>query len=179
MTSVGQNPARQCAINAGLSDSTVCTTVNKVCASGLKAIILGAQTIMTGNADIVVAGGAESMSNTPHYLPSLRTGAKYGNQNMVDGIMKDGLQDAYGKQELMGFAAEECAQDHGFNREQQDEYAIRTYQKAQAAQKAGAFDYEIAPIEIPGFRGKPGVTVSQDDEPKNVSRIFPFPKNMP
>jgi acetyl-CoA C-acetyltransferase len=171
VTSVGQNPARQCAINAGLSDSTVCTTVNKVCASGLKAIILGAQTIMTGNADIVVAGGAESMSNTPHYLPSLRTGAKYGNQNMVDGIMKDGLQDAYGKQELMGFAAEECAQDHGFNREQQDEYAIRTYQKAQAAQKAGAFDYEIAPIEIPGFRGKPGVTVSQDDEPKNVSRI--------
>jgi acetyl-CoA C-acetyltransferase len=166
---VGQNPARQCAINAGLSDATVCTTVNKVCASGLKAIILGAQTIMTGNADIVVAGGAESMSNTPHYLPSLRTGAKYGNQNMVDGIMKDGLQDAYGKQELMGFAAEECAQDHGFNREQQDEYAIRTYQKAQAAQKAGAFDFEIAPIEIPGFRGKPGVTVSQDDEPKNLN----------
>lgn len=124
---------------------------------------------MTGNADIIVAGGAESMSNTPHYLPSLRTGAKYGNQTMVDGIMKDGLQDAYGKQELMGFAAEECAQDHDFNREQQDEYAIRTYQKAQAAQKAGAFDYEIAPIEIPGFRGKPGVTVSQDDEPKNVS----------
>ncbi|CEO58530.1 Acetyl-CoA acetyltransferase IB [Penicillium brasilianum] len=166
---VGQNPARQCAINAGLSDATVCTTVNKVCASGLKAIILGAQTIMTGNADIVVAGGAESMSNTPHYLPSLRNGAKYGNQTMVDGIMKDGLQDAYGKQELMGFAAEECAQDHGFNREQQDEYAIRTYQKAQAAQKAGAFDYEIAPIEIPGFRGKPGVTVSQDDEPKNLN----------
>jgi acetyl-CoA C-acetyltransferase len=167
--SVGQNPARQCALGAGLQDSTVCTTVNKVCASGLKAIILGAQTIMTGNADVVVAGGAESMSNTPHYLPSLRTGAKYGNQNMVDGIMKDGLQDAYGKQELMGLQAEECAQDHDFNREQQDNYAIRTYEKAQAAQKAGVFDYEIAPIEIPGFRGKPGVTVSQDDEPKNVS----------
>ncbi|KAJ5204088.1 Acetyl-CoA acetyltransferase IB [Penicillium cinerascens] len=166
---VGQNPARQCAIGAGLQDSTVCTTVNKVCASGLKAIILGAQTIMTGNADVVVAGGTESMSNTPHYLPSLRTGAKYGNQNMVDGIMKDGLQDAYGKQELMGFQAEECAQDHGFNREQQDNYAIRTYEKAQAAQKAGVFDYEIAPIEIPGFRGKPGVTVSQDDEPKNLN----------
>lgn len=166
---VGQNPARQCAIGAGLQDSTVCTTVNKVCASGLKAIILGAQTIMTGNADVVVAGGTESMSNTPHYLPSLRTGAKYGNQNMVDGIMKDGLQDAYGKQELMGLQAEECAQDHGFNREQQDNYAIRTYEKAQAAQKAGVFDYEIAPIEIPGFRGKPGVTVSQDDEPKNLN----------
>jgi acetyl-CoA C-acetyltransferase len=166
---VGQNPARQCALGAGLQDSTVCTTVNKVCASGLKAIILGAQTIMTGNADVVVAGGAESMSNTPHYLPSLRTGAKYGNQNMVDGIMKDGLQDAYGKQELMGLQAEECAQDHDFNREQQDNYAIRTYEKAQAAQKAGVFDYEIAPIEIPGFRGKPGVTVSQDDEPKNLN----------
>ncbi|KAJ6013268.1 Acetyl-CoA acetyltransferase IB [Penicillium herquei] len=166
---VGQNPARQCAIGAGLPDSTVCTTVNKVCASGLKAVILGAQTIMTGNADIVVAGGTESMSNTPHYLPNLRTGAKYGHQTLVDGIMKDGLQDAYGKQELMGLQAEECAQDHEFNRQDQDEYAIRTYQKAQAAQKAGLFDYEIAPIEIPGFRGKPGVTVSQDDEPKNLN----------
>ncbi|KAJ5286891.1 Acetyl-CoA acetyltransferase IB [Penicillium angulare] len=166
---VGQNPARQCSIGAGLPDSTVCTTVNKVCASGLKAVILGAQTIMTGNADIVVAGGTESMSNTPHYLPNLRTGAKYGNQSLVDGIMKDGLQDAYGKQELMGLQAEECAQDHEFNRQQQDEYAIRTYEKAQAAQKAGVFDYEIAPIEIPGFRGKPGVTVSQDDEPKNLN----------
>lgn len=149
-------------------DSTVCTTVNKVCASGLKAVILGAQTIMTGGADIVVAGGAESMSNTPHYLPNLRNGAKYGHQNLVDGIMKDGLTDAYGKQELMGLQAEECAQDHGFDREQQDNYAIRTYEKAQAAQKAGLFDDEIAPIELPGFRGKPGVTVSQDEEPKNV-----------
>ncbi|KAJ5242359.1 Thiolase-like subgroup [Penicillium citrinum] len=155
---VGQNPARQCAIGAGLSDSTVCTTVNKVCASGLKAVILGAQTIMTGNADIVVAGGTESMSNTPP-LPAQHA---YWCQ-------KDGLQDAYGKQELMGFAAEECAQDHGFGREAQDDYAIRSYEKAQAAQKAGVFDYEISPIEIPGFRGKPGVTVSQDDEPKNLN----------
>lgn len=124
---------------------------------------------MTGNADIVVAGGAESMSNTPKYLLNSRTGTKYGNETLVDGIMKDGLMDAYGKQELMGLQAEECAQDHEFNREQQDDYAIRTYEKAQAAQKAGVFDYEIAPIEIPGFRGKPGVTVSQDEEPKNVS----------
>ncbi|KAJ5753857.1 uncharacterized protein N7511_008010 [Penicillium nucicola] len=165
---VGQNPARQCALGAGLNDSTVCTTVNKVCASGLKAIILGAQTIMTGNADVIVAGGTESMSNTPHYLQTLRNGAKYGNQTLVDGIQKDGLMDA-SSQELMGLAAEECAQDHGFNRSDQDEYAIRSYQKAQAAQKAGAFDYEIAPIEIPGFRGKPGVTISQDDEPKNLN----------
>ncbi|KAL2005002.1 hypothetical protein VTN00DRAFT_2852 [Thermoascus crustaceus] len=165
---VGQNPARQCALGAGLEESTVCTTVNKVCASGLKAIILGAQTIMTGNADIVVAGGTESMSNTPHYLPNLRTGAKYGHQNLVDGIMKDGLTDAYGKKELMGLQAEECAQDHGFTREQQDDYAIRTYERAQAAQKNGLFT-EIAPIEIPGFRGKPGMTVSQDEEPKNLN----------
>ena len=165
--SVGQNPARQCALGAGLETSTVCTTVNKVCASGLKAVILGAQTIMTGNADVVVAGGTESMSNTPHYLPNLRTGAKYGNQTMVDGIVKDGLTDV-GKQELMGLQAEECAQDHGFNRQQQDDYAIRSYEKAQAAQAAGLFNDEIAPIDLPGFRGKPGVTVTQDDEPKNV-----------
>lgn len=129
---------------------------------------------MTGNADVVVAGGAESMSNAPHYLPNLRNGAKYGHQSLVDGIMKDGLTDA-GKQELMGLQAEECAQDYDFKREDQDEYAIRTYQKAQAAQNAGLFDDEIAPIELPGFRGKPGVTVSQDDEPKNVSDpVFSF-----
>ncbi|EEA22257.1 erg10, acetyl-CoA C-acetyltransferase [Talaromyces marneffei ATCC 18224] len=165
---VGQNPARQAALGAGLLDSTVCTTVNKVCASGLKAVMLGVQHIQTGGADIVVAGGMESMSNTPHYLPSLRNGAKYGHQNLVDGIMKDGLTDAY-KQELMGLSAEECAQDYGFNREQQDEYAIRSYQKAQAAQKSGELNAEIVPIELPGFRGKPGVTVSQDEEPKNLN----------
>jgi acetyl-CoA C-acetyltransferase len=165
---VGQNPARQAALGAGLLDTTVCTTVNKVCASGLKAVMLGVQHIQTGGADIVVAGGMESMSNTPHYLPSLRNGAKYGHQNLVDGIMKDGLTDAY-KQELMGLSAEECAEDHGFNREQQDEYAIRSYQKAQAAQKSGELNAEIVPIELPGFRGKPGVTVSQDEEPKNLN----------
>jgi acetyl-CoA C-acetyltransferase len=166
---LGQNPARQCALGAGLEESTVCTTVNKVCASSLKAVILGAQTIITGTADIVVAGGAESMSNAPHYIPNMRTGAKYGHQTLVDGVMKDGLMDAYGKQELMGFAAEECAGDHGFNREQQDEFAIRTYQRSQAAQKAGLFDEEIAPVTLPGVRGKPGVTVSQDEEPKNLN----------
>lgn len=137
--------------------------------------MLGVQHIQTGGADIVVAGGMESMSNTPHYLPTLRNGAKYGHQNLVDGIMKDGLTDAY-KQELMGLSAEECAQDHGFNREQQDEYAIRSYQKAQAAQKSGELNAEIVPIELPGFRGKPGVTVSQDEEPKNVSHLYPYMK---
>ncbi|KIW97610.1 uncharacterized protein Z519_01194 [Cladophialophora bantiana CBS 173.52] len=166
---LGQNPARQCALGAGLDDSTVCTTVNKVCASGVKAIILGTQTIMTGNADIVVAGGAESMSNCPHYLPNMRTGAKFGNQTLVDGVLRDGLSDAYGKQEHMGLQGEECARDHDFNREQQDDYAIQSYQRAQAAQKDGLFDFEIAPIQLPGARGKPGVTVDKDDEPKNLN----------
>ena len=168
--SLGQNPARQCALGAGLETSTVCTTINKVCASGVKAIVLGAQTIMTGNADIIVAGGAESMSNCPHYLPNMRTGAKFGNQSLVDGVLRDGLSDAYGKKEHMGLQGEECAQDHGFNREQQDEYAIQSYERAQAAQNAGLFDFEIAPVELVGARGKPGTTVSQDDEPKNLNK---------
>lgn len=166
---LGQNPARQCAIKGGLADSTVATTVNKVCASGTKAIILGAQTIMTGNADIVVAGGAESMSNVPHYLPVMRTGAKYGDQTLVDGVLKDGLTDAYDKKEHMGLAGEKCAQDHEITREQQDEYAINSYQKAQKATADGLFKAEIIPVEISGGRGKPNVVISVDDEVKNLN----------
>ncbi|KAI9698425.1 MAG: erg10, acetyl-CoA C-acetyltransferase [Candelina mexicana] len=166
---LGQNPARQCAIGAGLGESTVCTTVNKVCASGIKSIVLGTQTIMTGNADIIVAGGTESMSNCPHYLPVLRTGAKFGDQTLVDGVLRDGLTDAYGKREHMGMQGEECANDHTFNREQQDDYAIRSYKKAQAAEKSGWFREEIAPIEVSGGRGKPNVTVDKDDETKNLN----------
>ena len=124
---------------------------------------------MTGNADIVVAGGAESMSNCPHYLPNMRSGAKFGNQTLVEGVLRDGLTDAYGKREHMGLQGEECASDHDFNREQQDEYAIQSYQRAQAAQKEGLFDFEIAPVEIPGARGKPSTTVDKDDEPKNLN----------
>ncbi|KAL2125071.1 hypothetical protein VTJ04DRAFT_1436 [Mycothermus thermophilus] len=165
---LGQAPARQCALGAGLSEKVVCTTVNKVCASGLKAIILGAQTIMTGNASIVVAGGTESMSNTPHYLPNLRTGVKYGESTLIDGVQKDGLRDAYGKQELMGMQGELCAQEYGFTREAQDEYAIGTYKRAQAATEAGLFT-EIAPIEVPGGRGKPPVTIDRDEEVKNLN----------
>ncbi|KAK3300517.1 Thiolase, N-terminal domain-containing protein [Chaetomium fimeti] len=165
---LGQAPARQCAIGAGLSDGVVCTTVNKVCASGMKAIILGAQTIMTGNASIVVAGGTESMSNTPHYLPNLRTGVKYGDGTLVDGVQKDGLRDAYGKQELMGMQGELCSEEHGLTREMQDEYAINTYKKAQAATEAGVFT-EIAPIEVSGGRGKPPVKVDRDEEVKNLN----------
>lgn len=166
--SLGQNPARQCALGAGLPDSVVCTTVNKVCASSMKAIACGAQNILTGNAEIVVAGGTESMSNAPHYLPNLRTGAKFGDQPLVDGILKDGLTDAY-KKEHMGLAGELCAEEHGFDRESQDEYCIRSYKKAQAAQESGWFGEEIAPVEVSGGRGKPNIKVDKDDEPKNVS----------
>ncbi|KAK4170325.1 Thiolase, N-terminal domain-containing protein [Cladorrhinum sp. PSN259] len=165
---LGQAPARQCAIGAGLSNTVPCTTVNKVCASGLKAIILGAQTIITGNASIVVAGGTESMSNTPHYLPNLRTGAKYGDAALVDGVQKDGLRDAYGKKELMGMQGELCAEEHGLTREDQDEYAINTYKKAQAATEAGFFT-EIAPIEVSGGRGKPSIKIDRDEEVKNLN----------
>ncbi|KAL8682130.1 MAG: hypothetical protein Q9224_006801, partial [Gallowayella concinna] len=164
---LGQNPARQCAINAGLGDSTVCTTVNKVCASGTKSIILAAQTIMTGNASCVVAGGTESMSNTPHYLPTLRKGSKYGNDTLVDGLLKDGLTDAYSAQH-MGLQGEECARDHSITREEQDAYAIRSIQKAQRATTSGAFAHEICPVEIPGPKGKPPPTVVDTDEKPSI-----------
>ena len=163
--SLGQNPARQVAIGAGLTDSTVSTTVNKVCASGTKAIIMAAQTIMTGSASVVIAGGTESMSNVPHYLPTLRKGTKFGNDTLVDGVLKDGLTDAYSSQH-MGLQGEECSSDHGIPREDQDAYAIRTIQKAQKAQKEGWFAEEIAPIEIAGPRGKPATTVSEDEKPQ-------------
>ncbi|KAI5308990.1 erg10, acetyl-CoA C-acetyltransferase [Ascosphaera atra] len=164
----GQNPGRQCAIGAGLTDETVCTTVNKVCASGLKAVILGAQTILTGTADIVVAGGTESMSNTPHYATTFRNGAKFGNQTLVDGILRDGLVDAYGN-EHMGIHAENCAKEYGFSREDQDNYAIGTYTAAQKAQQEGSFEAEIAPVTIPGKRGKPDVVVKDDEGAKNFN----------
>lgn len=164
---VGQGPARQCAIGGGLSQSTIATTVNKVCASSLKAVILGAQNIMLGTSSVVVAGGAESMSNSPHYLPNLRNGAKYGDQTLVDACIKDGLTDAYNK-EHMGLAAELCAKDNELSREAQDEYAIGTYKRAQAATEAGLFK-EIVPVEVPGGRGKPNIKIERDDEVKNLN----------
>jgi acetyl-CoA C-acetyltransferase len=135
----------------------------------MKAIIIGAQTIITGNASIVVAGGTESMSNAPHYLPTLRTGAKYGNQTLIDGVLKDGLTDAYGDKEHMGMQGELCAQDHGIAREAQDEYAIKTYQRAQAATESGVFATEIVPVEVSGGKGKPATRVDKDDEVKNLN----------
>ncbi|KAK5988447.1 Acetyl-CoA acetyltransferase [Cladobotryum mycophilum] len=163
---LGQAPARQCAIGAGLSNSVVTTTVNKVCASGLKAIVLGAQNIMLGTNHVVVAGGTESMSNTPHYLTNLRNGAKYGDQTLVDGVLKDGLTDAFEK-EHMGLQGELCANEHELSREAQDEYAINTYKRAQAATAAGLFK-EIVPVKVSGGRGKPNVKIEQDDEVKNL-----------
>ncbi|KAL2111499.1 hypothetical protein VUR80DRAFT_9919 [Thermomyces stellatus] len=165
---LGQAPARQCALGAGLPDTVPCTTVGKVCASGMKSIIIGAQTIMTGTASVVVAGGTESMSNTPHYLPNLRNGAKYGDQTLVDGVLKDGLTDSFRK-EHMGIQGELCSSDHDISREAQDDYAIRSYQRAQAATEAGFFKNEIVPIEVSGGRNKPNVTIDRDDEVKNLN----------
>ncbi|KAJ3275270.1 erg10, acetyl-CoA C-acetyltransferase [Terramyces sp. JEL0728] len=164
----GQNPARQVAMKAGLNNSVPCTTLNKVCASGMKAISLAALTIASGQAHVVVAGGTESMSNVPYYAPSQRFGAKFGHQETVDGIIKDGLWDAYNGF-LMGNAAEICAEEHGFTREQQDDYAIESYTRAQAATKQGSFANEIVPVVIKGARGKPDKTITADDEVANLN----------
>ncbi|KAL9027784.1 MAG: hypothetical protein Q9196_003747, partial [Gyalolechia fulgens] len=163
---LGQNPARQCALNAGLPNSTICTTINKVCASSAKSIILAAQTIMTGTASCVVAGGTESMSNVPHYLPTLRRGSKYGHETLTDGLLRDGLTDAY-SHDHMGLQAEECSRDHSIPRSAQDEYAIRSLKKAQHASSSGLFAKEIAPIEVPAAaRGKPPALVDKDEKPQ-------------
>ncbi|KAG0297572.1 erg10, acetyl-CoA C-acetyltransferase [Dissophora globulifera] len=165
---LGQNPARQVAIKSGLSNSIVSTTVNKVCASSMKAVMLGAQTIQTGQADIVIAAGAESMTNVPYYLPKMRFGAKYGNQEIVDGIQKDGLTDVYNNY-AMGVAADETADEHEISREAQDDFAINSYKRAQAATEAGRFKGEIVPVVIPGARGKPDTVVETDDEITNLN----------
>eukprot|EP00158_Paraphelidium_tribonemae_P005971 Partr_v1_DN27609_c3_g1_i6_m65403 putative Acetyl-CoA acetyltransferase len=157
---VGQNPARQAAIFAGLPNSVPCTTFNKVCASGMKAVSIAAMSIASGNASIVVAGGMESMSNTPYYVPKARFGSKYGHQELTDGIIKDGLFDVY-NQYLMGNAAELCAREHGISREQQDDFAISSYRRAQKATAEGLNKSEIVPVEV-SVRGK--VTVVDKDE---------------
>ncbi|CEP17093.1 hypothetical protein [Parasitella parasitica] len=160
---LGQNPARQAALGAGLKDETIATTVNKVCASGMKAVIMAAQSIMLGNAEVIVAGGMESMSNTPYYLPKQRFGSTYGNAEVVDGIVKDGLTDVYNDY-LMGVAAEECAAEYKITREQQDNFAIESYKRAQAAFDAGYYQKEIVPVTVSGGRGKPDRIIEKDDE---------------
>lgn len=163
---LGQAPARQAAKFAGLPDEVNCTTINKVCASGMKAIALAAQSIALGDADIVVAGGMESMSNVPFYNENLRWGNKYGNVTLVDGLAKDGLTDVYdGK--AMGFAAERCAKECGVSREEQDAFAVESYKRSQAAIEKGLFANEIVPVEIPQRKGDP-LIFSKDEEPFNV-----------
>ena len=163
---LGQAPARQAAKFAGLPNEVNCTTINKVCASGMKAIALAAQSIALGDADIVVAGGMESMSNTPFYSDNMRWGNKYGNTTLIDGLAKDGLTDVYdGK--AMGNAAELCASTCGISREEQDTFAIESYKRSQAAWEKGFFNDEVVPVEIPQRKGEP-VVVSKDEEPYNV-----------
>lgn len=162
----GQAPARQAAKFAGLPDSVVCTTVNKVCASGMKAISQGAQAILLGDADIVVAGGMESMSNVPFYSPNLRWGNKYGNVQLIDGLAKDGLTDVYHNY-AMGNAAELCAKDCNISREEQDAFAIESYKKSQAAWSNGSFDAEVVAVPIPQRKGDP-ILFSKDEEAFNV-----------
>jgi acetyl-CoA C-acetyltransferase len=162
---VGQAPARQAALGAGLGNNVPCTTVNKVCASGMKAIMLGAQTIKAGDNHIVVVGGMENMSQVPHYIDG-RNGVKFGNIALLDGITKDGLLDVYSKVP-MGNCAELCAKEHGITREEQDEFAITSYTRAAEAWKSGKFNNEIVPVAVPQRKGDP-IMISEDEEYKNV-----------
>ena len=162
---LGQAPARQAALGAGLGQNVPCTTINKVCASGMKAIMLGAQTILAGDNHIVVAGGMENMSQTPHYLDA-RNGTKFGNIITLDGISKDGLLDVYNKVP-MGNCAELCAKEHGISREDQDDFAITSYQRASAAWINGKFNDEIVAVSVPQRKGDP-IVIKEDEEYKNV-----------
>lgn len=158
---LGQAPARQVALGANLPNDTPCTTVNKVCASGMKALTIGVQSILAGDNQVVAVGGMENMSLAPSYL-NTRTGTKLGNQTLVDGLMKDGLTDAYSQQH-MGLAAELCAEEHVISREEQDNYAIESYNRSAAAWKKGLFNDEIVPVAIPQRKGD-DVIVSTDEE---------------
>ena len=161
----GQAPARQAALGAGIPSSVPCTTINKVCASGMKSVMQAAQSIMLGDSSIVVAGGMENMSMIPHYL-HLRKGQKFGPASMEDGMQKDGLVDAYDKN-AMGVCADLCANEYEFSREDQDNFAIKSYERSAAAWAAGKFDQEIVPVEVPQRRGEP-VIFKEDEEYKNV-----------
>ena len=164
---LGQAPARQAAKFAGLPDAVACTTVNKVCASGMKAIMQGAQSILLGDADVVVAGGMESMSQVPFYSENMRWGNKYGHVTLVDGLAKDGLTDVYHNYS-MGVAADMCAKECNITREDQDAFAIESYKRSAAAWASGKFSAEIVPVEIVGRKGDV-VTFSEDEEYKNVN----------
>ena len=163
----GQAPARQAALGAGISNSVPCTTINKVCASGMKAVMFATQAIKCGDAEIVVAGGMESMSQTPFYSMNTRSGNKFGNTQLLDGIVQDGLMDAYSKQ-MMGTCGDATASKHGITREDQDAFAIQSYERSANAWKEGKFNDEIVPVEIPQRKGDP-VLFSEDEEYKNVN----------
>ncbi|GAB4198872.1 MAG: acetyl-CoA C-acyltransferase [Bacteroidia bacterium] len=163
---VGQAPARQAARYAGIPDNVPCTTINKVCASGMKSIMIGAQSIMLGDNDVVVAGGMENMSMTPYYAETNRWGAKFGNVTLIDGLQKDGLLDAYdGK--IMGACAEVCATEYKFSREEQDDYAIMSYKRSAEAWANGKFKNEVVPVEVSSRKGT--ITFAEDEEYKNVN----------
>ncbi|UII80143.1 acetyl-CoA C-acyltransferase [Flagellimonas sp. CMM7] len=161
----GQAPARQAAIYAGIPNTVPCTTINKVCASGMKAIMQAAQSIALGENSIVIAGGMENMSLIPHYT-YMRNGVKFGPATLVDGMQKDGLVDAY-DQNAMGVCADACATEHNFSREEQDAYAIQSYNRSAEAWKAGKFANEVVPVEVPQRRGEP-IIVNEDEEYTNV-----------
>ncbi|MBV6404362.1 MAG: thiolase family protein [Flavobacteriales bacterium] len=163
---LGQAPARQAARFAGLPDGVACTTVNKVCASGMKAIMMAAQDILLGDADVVVAGGMESMSRTPYYVENARYGYRFGNGQLIDGIGKDGLTDVY-HQTAMGVSADNTAREHKITREEQDAFAIASYERSAAAWAAGKFKDEVVPVTVKTRKGD--VVVDHDEEYKNVS----------
>ena len=163
---LGQAPARQAAIFAGLSKDVPCTTINKVCSSGMKSIMIAAQTILSGDNDVVIAGGMENMSSVPHYMDKSRTGQKLGDMKLIDGLVKDGLTDVYGRVH-MGVCAEICAKEMDFSREEQDAFAIESYNRSLQSWKDGKFANEIVPVEVPQRRGE-ALIISEDEEYKNV-----------
>ena len=163
---LGQAPARQAAIEAGLSDKIPCTTVNKVCSSGMKSIMIGAQTILCGDNDVVIVGGMENMSAVPHYLTNSRNGQKLGDIKALDGLVKDGLTDVYNKQH-MGLCAETCAKEMNFSREEQDNFAIESYKRSALAWQENKFSDEIVNVEVPQRRGD-NLIISEDEEYKKV-----------
>ncbi|KAJ1684835.1 hypothetical protein LUZ63_016225 [Rhynchospora breviuscula] len=178
---LGQAPARQAALGAGIPNTVVCTTVNKVCSSGMKAVMIAAQSIQLGTNDIVVAGGMESMSNAPKYIAEARKGSKFGHDILIDGMLKDGLWDVYNNFP-MGMCAELCANQFSFSREEQDLYAIQTNERGIAARDSGAFSWEITPVEISSGRGKPSKVIDNDEslakfDPTKLKKLGPSFKN--
>lgn len=174
---LGQAPARQAALGAGLPNSVPCTTINKVCSSGMKAVMFAAQSIQLGINDVVVAGGMESMSNAPKYVAEARRGSRFGHDVLVDGMLKDGLWDVY-NDFPMGMCAELCSDQHSISREEQDSYAILSNERGIAARDSGAFSWEIVPVEISSGRGKPPVVVDKDEslakfDPVKLKKLGP------